>query len=356
MNPVKQQSADPESLKRSYDYCREIAKSRARNFYYSFIVLPAERRRAMCAVYAFMRYCDDIVDGEAGDAGDNRAAGDAEAGLGRDAKLKAGDAGLAGNADKASQLEAWRETLDGAYDGTLDRAYDGTPDGACDGTAAGGDGTAADAYRGTPDGGSGLLPAFRDTVRKFEIPREYFDAIVDGAQMDLTVTRYATFEDLYRYCYRVASAVGLVCIHIFGFHGAEARRYAESCGIAFQLTNILRDVREDAAMGRIYLPQEDLDAFGYPEEHVRNGLFNDTFRRLMGFQVERARRYYDEALPLLPLVQPSSRACLAAMIGIYRACLEEIPRRQYDVYSQRIGLSPWKKLSITARAMIRKRV
>ncbi len=346
MNPVKQQSADPESLKRSYDYCREIAKSRARNFYYSFIVLPAERRRAMCAVYAFMRYCDDIVDGEAGD--------DADAGLAGDANLKTGDArqagdgGNTGDADKASQLEAWRETLDGAYDGTADGTYDGTAADAYDGTAA-------DAYRGTPDGG-GLLPAFRDTVRRFEIPREYFDAIVDGAQMDLTVTRYATFEDLYRYCYRVASAVGLVCIHIFGFHGAEARRYAESCGIAFQLTNILRDVREDAAMGRIYLPQEDLDAFGYPEEHVRNGLFNDTFRRLMGFQVERARRYYDEALPLLALVQPSSRACLAAMIGIYRACLEEIPRRQYDVYSQRIGLSPWKKLSITARAMIRKRV
>ena len=340
MNPVKKQSADPESLKRSYDYCREIAKSRARNFYYSFIVLPAERRRAMCAVYAFMRYCDDIVDGEAGDA---RQAG------------AAGDAGLAGDADKASQLEAWRETLDGAYDVSPDGAYDVSPDGAYDGAPDG-------AYDGTADGGAGtaagssLLPAFRDTVRRFEIPREYFDAIVDGAQMDLTVTRYATFEDLYRYCYRVASAVGLVCIHIFGFQGAEARRYAESCGIAFQLTNILRDVREDAAMGRIYLPQEDLDAFGYPEEHVRNGLFNDTFRRLMGFQVERARRYYDEALPLLPLVQPSSRACLAAMIGIYRACLEEIPRRQYDVYSQRIGLSPWKKLSITARAMIRKRV
>ena len=361
MNPVKQQSADPESLKRSYDYCREIAKSRARNFYYSFIVLPAERRRAMCAVYAFMRYCDDIVDGETGDnglagkAGDNRAAGDAglaraagDAGLGRDT----GDAGLAGKAgdvDKASQLDAWRETLDGAYDGTPDGAYDVSPDGAYDVSPGG-------AYDGTAAGGGGLLPAFRDTVRRFEIPREYFDAIVDGAQMDLTVTRYATFEDLYRYCYRVASAVGLVCIHIFGFHGAEARRYAESCGIAFQLTNILRDVREDAAMGRIYLPQEDLDAFGYPEEHVRNGLFNDTFRRLMGFQVERARRYYDEALPLLSLVQPSSRACLAAMIGIYRACLEEIPRRQYDVYSQRIGLSPWKKLSITARAMIRKRV
>ena len=283
-----------DSLKRSYDFCREIAKSRARNFYYSFIVLPPERRRAMCAVYAFMRHCDDIVDEEAGEA------------------------------DKKTRLNAWRETLD-------------------------------DAYGGTPADG-GLLPAFRDTVRRFDIPRAYFDAIIDGAEMDLAVTRYATFEDLYQYCYRVASAVGLVCIHIFGFQGKEAERYAESCGIAFQLTNILRDIREDAGMGRIYLPLEDLDAFGYSEEDVRRGIFDDTFRRLMVFQVERARGYYDEALPLLPLVQPSSRACLAAMIGIYRACLEEIPRRQYDVYSRRVSLSAWKKLAITARALIRKRV
>ena len=295
MNPAEKQSADPESLKRSYDFCREIAKSRAKNFYYSFIVLPAERRRAMCAVYAFMRYCDDIVDEEAGEA------------------------------DKENRLNACREFLD--------RAYGETP----------------------ADGG-GLLPAFRDTVGRFDIPRAYFDAIIDGAQMDLTVTRYATFEDLYQYCYRVASAVGLVCIHIFGFNGAEAKKHAESCGIAFQLTNILRDLREDAGMGRIYLPQEDLNAFGYPEERLQNGLLDDSYRRLMEFQVERARSYYDAALPLLPQVQSSSRACLAAMIGIYRACLEEIPRRQYDLYSQRIGLSPWKKISITARALIRKRV
>lgn len=311
-----------DSLERSYELCRAVAKSRAKNFYYSFLVLPAERRRAMCAVYAFMRYCDDIVDEEAGEAGE------------------------AGTADRQSLLKACREILDSAYDG--DSAFGGTPDGTADRTPGG-------TPDGTPDGGS-MLPAFSDTVRRFDIPRAYFDAIIDGAEMDLTVTRYATFADLYQYCYRVASAVGLVCIRIFGYQGEEAERYAESCGIAFQLTNILRDIREDAGMGRVYLPQEDLDAFGYPEENLRNGLFNDPFRRLMGFQVERARSFYDEALPLLPLVQPSSRACLATMIGIYRACLEEIPRRQYDVYSQRIGLSPWKKLSITARALIRKRV
>ena len=295
MNPLDPQSIDPRLLKKSYAFCRGIAKSRARNFYYSFIVLPAERRRAMCAVYAFMRYCDDIVDEEAEDA------------------------------DKKIRLNAWRNVLD-------------------------------DAYCGKADSGNDLLPAFRDTVHRYGIPREYFDAIIDGAEMDLTVTRYATFEDLYQYCYRVASAVGLVCIHIFGFNGNAAKQYAESCGIAFQLTNILRDVREDAGMGRIYLPKEDLDAFGYSEDDIRRGLFNDTFRRLMAFQVDRARGFYKEALPLLPLVYASSRACLAAMIGIYRQCLEEIPRRQFDVYSRRIGLSAWKKVAITVRALLRKRV
>lgn len=330
-----------DTLERSYDFCRAVAKSRAKNFYYSFLVLPAERRRAMCAVYAFMRYCDDIVDEEAGETGEANATGEAGATgtTGTDNETgsigtAAGVTGEAGRADRQSRLKACREILDSAYDGT----------------------PAGDSVNeGVPDGG-GMLPAFSDTVRRFDIPRAYFDAIIDGAEMDLTVTRYATFADLYQYCYRVASAVGLVCIRIFGYQGEEAERYAESCGIAFQLTNILRDIREDSGMGRVYLPQEDLDAFGYPEENLRNGLFNDQFRRLMGFQVERARSFYDEALPLLPLVQPSSRACLATMMGIYRACLEEIPRRQYDVYSQRIGLSPWKKLSITARALIRKRV
>ena len=299
----------------------------------------------MCAVYAFMRYCDDIVDeesGEAGTAGVTGADGTAGATGETGATGTAVATSDAGTADRQSRLKVCREILDSAYDVM--------PAGSPGGSPAG-----DSAFGGSP-AGDGMLPAFSDTVRRFDIPRAYFDAIIDGAEMDLTVTRYATFADLYQYCYRVASAVGLVCIRIFGYQGEEAERYAESCGIAFQLTNILRDIREDAGMGRVYLPQEDLDAFGYPEVNLRNGLFNDTFRRLMGFQVERARGFYDEAMPLLPLVQPSSRACLATMIGIYRACLEEIPRRQYDVYSQRIGLSPWKKLSITARALIRKRV
>jgi phytoene synthase len=175
--------------------------------------------------------------------------------------------------------------------------------------------------------------------------------------MDISVTRYQTFEDLYRYCYHVASAVGLVCIHIFGFtEGENARRYAELCGVAFQLTNILRDIEEDEKIGRIYIPQEDLDRFACPEEHIRNRVYNEPFRNLMVFQVDRAHTFYRDALPLLPLIDPASRGCLAAMIRIYWQNLHEIERRNYNVFGGKIRLPVWKKLAIAAQAMIRKRV
>ena len=282
-------------IQKSYDYCRTVVRTQAGNFYYSFIVLPHERRRAMHAVYAFMRYCDDIVD-EDGAA-----------------------------AEKQTHLEKWRSVLDNAY----------------------ADHNGAD---------HPILPAFRDTVNRFEIPRDYFDAVIDGAAMDLTVLRYDTFEDLYRYCYHVASAVGLVCICIFGFTDERAKEYAESCGIAFQLTNILRDIREDSEMGRVYLPQEDLAQFDYSEEDIRNHVIDDRFIRLMQYEVERADRYYNEALPLLPMIHPSSRACLAAMIRIYRRHLREIKHRGYDVFAGRVRLPAWKKLAIAADALIRKTV
>lgn len=282
-----------QTVTRSYQHCRRVARSQAGNFYYSFIVLPPERRRAMCAVYAFMRYCDDIVDEDGS------------------------------NADKKTRLDQWRGVLDEAYTSSNGWSND-------------------------------ILPAFRDTVDRFSIPKAYFEAVIDGAEMDLSVTRYATFEDLYQYCYRVASAVGLVCIHIFGFTDESAKQYAESCGIAFQLTNILRDIQEDAEMDRVYLPQEDLEAFAYTEADIRAGVMDERFRKLMAFEVDRAGKYYEEALPLLPLIHPSSRACLAAMIRIYRQNLHEIKHRNYDVYRERIRLSAWKKLAIAARALIRK--
>src|SRR4051812_26269549 len=194
-------------LRSSYRFCCDLSRREARNFYYSFLLLPADRRRSMCALYAFLRHTDDLAD-EPGPADTKRSA-----------------------------LDSWR--LD------LDRSLAGHPD----------------SWPG--------LPALADTVRRHAIPPKHLNDVIDGCLMDLEPRPYATFDDLYAYCYRVASAVGLSCLHIWGYRSESGRaeQLAEACGIALQLTNILRDVREDARSGRIYLPREDLDRFGVdPEE------------------------------------------------------------------------------------------
>ena len=284
----------PEEIEESYRYCRDVAKRRARNFYYSFIVLPREKSDAMCAVYAFMRYCDDIAD----------------------------DPSVRG--DKSRMLEKWRASLDRAALGQYEE--------------------------------SRILPAFHDTVRKFGIPIEYFHQLIDGASMDLSTERYESFDQLYNYCYKVASVVGLVCIHIFGFDSPEAVKHAEYCGIAFQLTNILRDLSEDASMGRVYLPDEDLWAFDYSEDDLKHQVNDDRFTRLMSFEVDRARCYYNAALPLVQMVHESGRPGLCAMIEIYSGILEKIEKSRYDVFSSRISLSTPKKLSIAAKTLLKSRL
>jgi phytoene synthase len=276
-------------LTASYRSAEAVARKRAGNFYYSFVVLPAQKRRAFCAVYAFMRYCDDISDGNAG----------VEA--------------------KRAMLRNWRAQLDNSFSGNL-------------------------------QGNSALL-AFRDTVKNFSIPAEYFHWIIDGAEMDLDIFRYETFEDLYRYCFNVAAAVGLVCLHIFGYDEERARKYAEQCGIAFQLTNILRDVKEDAAMGRIYLPVEDLKKFDYTPEELQFGIMNERFRGLMRFETERAKEYYAQARNLLPLVEDTSQPALWAMIEIYERILKKIALRRFDVFHNSIHLANAEKASIALRAL-----
>jgi 15-cis-phytoene synthase len=275
----------------SYRSAEAVARSRS-NFYYSFIVLPAEKKRAFCAVYAFMRYCDDISDADAG-----------------------------GIEEKRAMLRDWRSQLDAAYAGVL--------------------------------GNNPILPAFRDTVRSFSIPAEYFHWIIDGAEMDLDAFQYESFGDLYKYCFNVASAVGLVCLQLFGFSEASSRakKYAEQCGIAFQLTNILRDVKEDARMGRIYLPAEDLKKFDYSAEELRRGVLDERFRKLMSFETERAKEYYRAARNLLPLVDTTSRPALWAMIEIYERILNRIVQRQFDVFHAPIRLAGAEKLSIALRAL-----
>jgi phytoene synthase len=276
-------------LAASYKSAEAVARSRARNFYYSFVVLPAEKRRAFCAVYAFMRYCDDISDGDSGPEAKRR------------------------------MLRKWRAQLDGVFSG---------------------------AFAPNP-----ILPAFRDAVQNFSIPAEYFHWLIDGAEMDLTSAQYETFEDLYKYCFNVASSVGLVCLQIFGSKEERAKKYAEECGIAFQLTNILRDIREDASMGRIYLPQEDLRRFGYSPEELRRGIFDERFRSLMMFEADRARHYYGQGWKLLPLVESTSRPALWAMIQIYERILERIVKKQFDVFREPIHLPGMEKVSVALRAL-----
>jgi phytoene synthase len=174
---------------------------------------------------------------------------------------------------------------------------------------------------------------------------------LEGVGMDLGVQRYETFSDLYRYCYLVASVVGLACIHIWGYTDQRARAPAEAAGIAFQLTNILRDLSEDAQRDRVYLPNEDLQRFGYDEERLRAGRRDQDFRALMRFEADRAYGYYLAALPLIPFLRPAGRAVFLVMLRTYRGLLDQIVRRDYDVFSQRVSLSPWRKLWLAAQAL-----
>jgi phytoene synthase len=274
------------AIEQSYAYCTRVARSRARNFYYSFVLLSRQQRKAMCAIYAFMRQCDDLSD----DPGASRAA-----------------------------LEAWRKELDEALEGH---------------------------FSGHP-----IWPAFHHTIRRFGIPREYLHEMIDGVESDLEPRRFETFDELYRYCHQVASVVGLTVVHIFGFDTPSALPLAEKCGVAFQLTNILRDIREDAERCRVYLPAEDLRRFGVTEEDLRAGNRTKEFLELMQFEAARARSYYDQGQPLLDLIHPRSRPSLWALIGIYSTLLDRIVGTNYDVFRRRVRLSAFEKSRIILRAL-----
>ena len=194
-----------------------------------------------------------------------------------------------------------------------------------------------------------LWPAFHDTVQRYRIPHQYFYEMIAGVSSDLQSREIETFDELYRYCYQVASVVGLTIIHIFGFESQDALGLAEKCGIAFQLTNILRDVREDRENGRIYLPREDIRKFG-----ANIAKHDDRFVQLMSFEADRARSYYTESRPLIGLVHPRSRPSLWALIEIYRRLLIRIERSNFDVLGQRVRVPTWEKLSILARAGLRR--
>jgi squalene synthase HpnC/squalene synthase HpnD len=265
----------------SYVECNRIARASKSSFYLAFFGLRKEKRNALCALYAFMRLIDDVSD----------EAGDLES--------------------KRQGLARWRAMLDEAVDGRT--------------------------------GGHPVLPALADTITRFSIPTRYFHDLILGAEMDLSITDYATFDRLGEYCYRVAGTVGLTCIHVFGFSDPKAPDLAERLGLAFQLTNIIRDVGTDHAIGRVYLPQEDLDRFGISQSELA-GPITPKIRELLDFEADRAWQFYEEGAPLVHRVDVDSRATLWALIRTYSTLLARIQERDFDVFSSRVSLSSAEKV------------
>jgi phytoene synthase len=290
-------------LSHAYAVCRGISRRAAKNFYYGFMVLPAEKRNALSAVYAFMRHADDITD-EPGDP-----------------------------QQKRQKLEEWLQAAKAVFAG-----------------------------KATDDP---VLMALGDAQSKFKIPPELFEKLVYGTSMDLDIPSVPgspaivcqTFEDLKHYCYYVASVVGLVCIRIFGYQDSKAEFLAEDCGLAFQLTNIIRDIKEDASMGRIYIPEEDLARTNLSAANFAPALLQDPaqaqqLRPALEYEAERARKYYESAKWLMELIEEDSRAALWVLVEIYSRLLKKIADRNYDVLTERVRLTFWEKLKVLSRGFL----
>ena len=274
----------------AYEDCRVLTKREAKNFYYAFLTLPAAKRKAIYAAYAFCRHCDDSVDE------------------------------VSATEDKLAALASLRSSLD-------------------------------ETYQGRP--GSPLFVALGDVASRYDIPLDYFQEIILGVETDLVKDRYQTFEELRRYCYQVASVVGLICLQIFEYQNNDAKERAVDLGLAMQLTNIIRDVREDLEMGRVYLPLEEMARFGYSEDKLREGVRDGAFLELMRFQAERARGYFGSGFQLLPYLSRRSRACPAVLGVLYSKVLDRIEASEFDVLtSRRIALSKSEKISVTARTWL----
>jgi phytoene synthase len=267
------------------DIAKEIARKSKSSFYYAFNLLPTEQRDAMNTVYAFCRQTDDIVDESAGT-----------------------------DELKYEKLRKWRMELEKSLNGLSDYP---------------------------------ILNKLSGTIQKFNIPLEPFFDLLKGMEMDLQKKRYITFNDLRTYCYNVASTVGLMCIEIFGYRHPSAKDFAVNLGIALQLTNILRDIKKDAEKGRIYLPKEDLEKFNYNESDIFNNTYNENFQRMMKFQVERARYYFDSATASLNLEDKKAMFAARAMQHIYYRMLNKIVDADYDVYNNQIKISTFKKVGIS---------
>jgi 15-cis-phytoene synthase len=293
-------------LDMAYSVCRSIARSAAKNFYYGFVVLPRRKRNALSAVYAYMRRCDDIAD-------DNTLSSD----------------------DRHDKLAEWLNKVHRAL-----------------------------AAQATDDP---VLLALTDAQRTYQIPVGLLDQLAFGTAADLDyghsepptgaplAARYQTFEELRQYCYGVASVVGLVCIKIFGYRDPAAEPLAERCGLAFQLTNIIRDVKEDAAMGRVYLPQEDLAQFGLSAAELGAPRVDSArIRPLLAMEADRARDCYRSGEELIALVNEDSQPALWVLLTIYLRLLEKIAANNYDVFSGRIRLTVPEKLTVLGKGMLKR--
>jgi phytoene synthase len=273
------------------EYCQQKAAASGSSFYYAFHFLPPPRRRAITALYAFCREVDDVVD-------------------------EVHDESVA-----QAKLAWWRQEI-------------------------------AQAFSGTPQ--HPVAQALAPIVREFALPQEHFQTIVDGMAMDLAQARYLDFAALELYCHRVAGVVGLLSAEIFGYANASTRGYARDLGIAFQLTNICRDVGEDARRGRIYVPQEDLARFGVAPSAILRGEYSAAFTELMAFEFDRARQWYDKAMAQLPAEDRKAQRTGLVMAAIYRTLLDEIARDGYRVLDRKTSLTPVRKLWIawtTARKL-----
>jgi phytoene synthase len=283
------------SVARSRTYCEQLTRSQARNFYYGLKLLPEPKRSAMFTLYAYMRLVDDIADDELGSRPVRQ---------------------------RIDELEAWREQTHAILDG-----------------------------RSIIDDSQPLWPAFAEMASEYRMPRHLFDDVIAGQRQDLEPEPFDTFAQLREYCYRVAGVVGLASIYIWGFEGgADTENLAIDRGIAFQLTNILRDLREDAARGRTYLPREELAVLNVSEDDLRRGDGGEAFRNLMRFQIDRAEAYYQRSRPLEQRIQQDSRSTLVAMTQIYHRLLRKVAAEPERVLRERVSLSLLSKLMIGWRA------
>ena len=317
-------------IETSYEFCEELTRREAGNFYHSFKYLPEEKRRSIMAYYAFCRRADDIADGDFVDIFPGGSSDDPESVSYRldIERLSPGGPVLDRSAynDKMSQLFYYRKKLSTAYGGF----------------------TSTDP----------IFIALKDTVRKYGIQRLLLDDMISGMENDFHKNRYQTFEELYSYCYRVASTVGLVCIEIYGYDEPKAKEYAESWGVFMQLINIIRDVSEDAQRDRIYLPLEDLERWGISEDDVKSGgdlLNHPGWSPFVKEYLERADGYRQRAFKLFSHLDKSARYSPAAMASFYQSIMNKISKKNGDVFTERIQLSKTEKILLAGYVYVRYR-